>query len=65
MKPSKYSKKHYCGKGRVSALLSPSGNAGSHVWLLNIKETEEKQARKSSEDTHFTESARFEKVWAG
>ena len=24
-----------------------------------------KQARKSSEDTHFTEYARFEKVWAG
>ena len=24
-----------------------------------------KQARKSSEDTHFTENARFEKVWAG
>ena len=25
------SKKHYCDDGRVSALLSPSGNAGSHV----------------------------------
>ena len=25
----------------------------------------EKQARKSSEDTHFTEYAWFEKVWAG
>ena len=24
-----------------------------------------KQARKSSEDTHFTGYARFEKVWAG
>ena len=24
-------KEHYAGKGGVSALLSPSGNAGSHV----------------------------------
>ena len=24
-------KEHYSGKGGVSALLSPSGNAGSHV----------------------------------
>ena len=24
-----------------------------------------KQARKSSEDTHFTEYTQFEKVWAG
>ena len=30
-----------------------------------LKKKLEKQARKSSEDTHFTEYARFEKVWAG
>ena len=30
------------------------------VWVTPIK----KQARKSSEDTHFTGYARFEKVWA-
>ena len=30
---------------------------------MNFKE--EEQARKSSEDTHFTEYARFEKVWTG
>ena len=43
------------------------------VWLaLQFKEMEgknaseqSKQARKSSEDTHFTGYARFEKVWAG
>ena len=29
------------------------------------KPRNKKQARKSSEDTHFTEYARFEKVWAG
>ena len=32
-------------------------------WLLDYKTIE--QARKSSEDTHFTEYARFEKIWAG
>ena len=43
----------------------------NHVSLYNvlcvsiIRKEKEKQARKSSEDTHFTEYARFEKIWAG
>ena len=44
-----------------------SNNFTSKYWMLLIQIQEErlKQARKSSEDTHFTEYARFEKVWAG
>ena len=37
-------------------------------WADDRNEEDDKdneQARKSSEDTHFTEYARFEKVWAG
>ena len=35
----------------------------SAFWEESIPESNE-QARKSSEDTHFTGYARFEKVWA-
>ena len=38
--------------------LSSSGGAGLKSRMSS------KQARKSSEDMHFTEYARFEKVWA-
>ena len=50
-------KRDYTGAMAVLEFNRHSGQGSEEVG--------NKQARKSSEDTHFTEYARFEKVWAG
>ena len=55
----------FCARGEDEEVGSGQPSAISFKLMSNLGKPSIKQARKSSEDTHFTEYARFEKVWAG